>query len=151
MISTTPMVRPREMRDAHMTERVLELGLAVEAAGEARVLASVVHDGGLARLRHPARDALAHPDRKVETSLAFSPSASSKVSSWVSSSTIRMDHASEGMSCWIFAMISSMSLRGSRIELAVLHDVREDRQALGGPFPAPRRHVGGRRGRDAAT
>ena len=30
-----------------------------------------------------------------------------------------MDQASEGMSCWILAMISSMTLRGSRMELAV--------------------------------
>jgi hypothetical protein len=30
-----------------------------------------------------------------------------------------IDQASDGMSCWIFPMISSMTLRGSRIELAV--------------------------------
>src|SRR5262249_53434054 len=57
--------------------------------------------------------------RNAETSLPLAPSASSKASSCFSSSTISIDHASEGMSCWIFSMISSMTLRGSRIEFAV--------------------------------
>ena len=43
----------------------LELGLGVEPAREARVARGVVDDGGLAGLRHPARDALAdlHAER----------------------------------------------------------------------------------------
>ena len=43
-----------------------ELGLGVELPGEAGVLGGVVDDGGLARLRHPARDALPdlHPERR---------------------------------------------------------------------------------------
>ena len=38
----------------------LELGGGVEAAREARILGGVVDDGGLARLRHPARDPFPH-------------------------------------------------------------------------------------------
>jgi hypothetical protein len=57
--------------------------------------------------------------RNEETSLPFSPRASSKASSCFSSSTISIDQASEGMSCWILAMISSITLRGSRMEFAV--------------------------------
>ena len=50
----------------------------------------------------------------------FSPRASSKVSSCFSSSTISIDQASQGISSCTLAMISSITLRGSRMELAVL-------------------------------
>ena len=101
-------------------ERVWNWVLAVEAPGEARVLGGVVDDGGLAASA-ATQPAMPSPifTRKTETSLPFSPRASSKVSSCFSSSTISMDQASEGMSCWILAMISSMTLRGSRMEFAV--------------------------------
>ena len=51
----------------------LELRLAVEAAGEARVLRGVVDDGGLARLGHPARDPLADLDAEGGDVLALLP------------------------------------------------------------------------------
>ena len=114
------MVRPREMSGAHRMERVWNWVLAVERAARSagRVEVSFTIVGLPVWATQPATPSPILT-RNVETSLPFSPSASSKASSCFSSSTISIDQASEGMSCWILAMISSITLRGSRIELAV--------------------------------
>jgi hypothetical protein len=120
MISTTPMVRPREMRGAHRIERVRNcVWLSNLPAKRGSRATSLTMVGFPVLATQPA---MPSPilTRKADTSLPFSPRASSKVSSWRASSTMSMDQASEGMSCWMRAMIVSMSFRGSRMELAFL-------------------------------
>src|SRR6266446_666044 len=120
MISTTPMVRPREMRGAQRIERVLNWVLVSNrGAKRGSFWVSFTIVGLPVWATQPA---IPSPIliRNAETSFPLAPRASSKASSCFSSSTISMDQASEGMSCWIFSMISSITLRGSRMELAVL-------------------------------
>ena len=103
----------------------------------------VVDDGGLAGLGHPARDAFADLHAEARRRPCPSrPGPARRSAPCFSSSTISIDQASEGMSCWILAMISSMTLRGSRIGVGGLHDVGEDGQPLGGRRRSWRRPPG---------
>ena len=116
---TTPMVRPREMRGAQRTDLVWN---CVEASNRRAKRGSF--EVSFTMVGSPVcatQPAIPSPTltRNTATSLPFSPRASSKVSSCFSSSSIRMDQASDGISSWTLAMISSMILRGSRMEFAV--------------------------------
>jgi hypothetical protein len=113
------MVRPREMRGAQRTDLVWNW---VEASNRRAKRGSF--EVSLTMVGSPVcatQPAIPSPTltRNTATSLPFSPRASSKVSSCFSSSSMRMDQASEGISSWTLAMISSMILRGSRMEFAV--------------------------------
>jgi hypothetical protein len=68
---------------------------------------------------HPATPSPSSPGRRRRPS-PWRPRASSKASSCFSSSTMSIGPGLGGMSCWILAMISSITLRGSRMEFAVL-------------------------------
>jgi hypothetical protein len=125
------MVRPREMRGAQRTDFVWNW---VEASNRRAKRGSF--EVSLTMVGSPVcatQPAIPSPTltRKTATSLPFSPRASSKVSSCFSSSSMRIDQASEGISSWTLAMMSSMILRGSRIEFAVFTmSVRMDRRRV---------------------
>ena len=170
MISSTPIVRPRETSGAHRIERVSNCVRGVDLAREARVARGVVDDRGLAGLRPPspatpspilrrkARD-VAGPWRRARprTPAPASPRPPS------AATTPR-----RGSAARIFSITSSITLRGSRIELAVFTtSVRiasrravvcvppAPPRAAGPARRAPRRRAGGRapppgRGRPAA-
>ncbi len=142
MISRTPIVCPRETSGAQRIERVsncVRVSTWAEKWGSRAVSFTIA--GLPLWATQPATPSPIF-SRTAETSRAFAPSAASNTSSCFSSSTIISDQASEGMSCRIFSTTSSMTLRGSRIELAVLTtSVRMARRRAvvwGGEVPSPR-------------
>jgi len=85
MISSTPIVRPRETSGAHRIERVSNW-VRVSTRGVKRgSRAGVIHDRGLPGLGHPAATPSPIFRRKAETSRPFAPSAASNTSSCFSS------------------------------------------------------------------
>ncbi len=120
MISRTPIVRPRETSGAQRIERVSNwVRVSTRAEKRGSRAASFTIAGLPLWATQPATPSPIF-SRRADTSRAFAPSAASNTSSCFSSSTIMSDHASEGMSWRIFSTTSSMTLRGSRIEFAVL-------------------------------
>ena len=118
-ISSTPIVRPRETSGAHRIERVSNEVLASTwGAKRGSRLTSLTIAGLPVSATQPATPSPIL-GLSAATSRPFAPSAASKTSSCFSSSTISSDQASEGISWRIFSTTSSITLRGSRIELAV--------------------------------
>ncbi len=119
MISRTPIVRPRDTSGAHRIERVLncvrESTRLVKRGSRA---ASLTIAGSPDCATQPATPSPIL-SRKAVTSRPLAPRAASNTSSCFSSSTISRDQASDGISWRIFSTTSSITLRGSRIELAV--------------------------------
>ena len=119
MISTTPIVRPREMSGAHRIDRVRNWVSASNLPAKRAVFGGVVHDRRLAGLGDPAGDALSELHPEPGQVLALLPECQLERQLLRSSSTISIDQASDGISSCTRAMMSSITLFGSRIELAV--------------------------------
>ena len=145
MISTTPIVRPRETSGAQRIERVWNCVRLSNLARETRVARGVVDDRGLAGLRHPPRDALAHLDAEGDTSPALRPERQLERQLL----PLLVDHqhrpglGRDELLDLLHDQLDHLAWLEDRV--GGLHDVRQDRQPARGGARGRRSRRGGRR------